>query len=373
MKILMIINSFYPLVGGAEKQAERLSISLLESRNVKNVSVLTRHYKNLSKHENINGINVVRLKSFGPSKLKPITFLVSCFIYLVKNHKKFDLFHAHSLSFGGYAVTLFGKIFNKPSISKIAGGGGRYGSEPMNMFHGNFFKKMRLNYIKKNISKVIAISNLINEDLKTIGYPLHKIQRINNGIDTNKNYEKIQWVKELSSEYGVFLYAGRFEKIKGIDILISAWNKTSKDFREKNRLLIIGKGSIDVKSFLNDSSIVFIGPVENVESYLIKGNTFILPSRYEGISNSLLEAMKNKNLIICSDAGGNTDLIKNNINGLIFETENIEDLYKKILISANMKENKKNEYIDNGYIHLVNSYSFNKVTEQYNNLYKKLL
>src|SRR5699024_8969449 len=151
------------------------------------------------------------------------------------------VFHAHSLSFGGFAVSIFGQIFNKPSISKIAGGGGAHGSEPLNMAKGNIFKKYRLNYIMNKLDKVIAISEKINEDLHKINFPTNKILRINNGIDTKNYKNKLEWIENLSKNFGVYTYAGRFEKIKGIDILINAWYKTSEDFREKNRLLVMGQ------------------------------------------------------------------------------------------------------------------------------------
>ncbi|CAM4235977.1 glycosyltransferase family 4 protein [Lacicoccus alkaliphilus] len=373
MNILMIINSFRPLIGGAEKQAERLSEKLLEDQMIDRITILTRHYKGLKKKEEINGIKVVRLKAIGPGKIKPITFLWSCFIYLLLHHRDYDLFHAHSLSFGGYAVALFGKIFKKPSVSKIAGGGSAKGSEPVNMMYADWLTKYRLNYLLKNIDKVIAISEDIYKDLNTVGFSKNQKIRINNGIDTNTYTKKLPTIENLSKKYNIYVYAGRFEKIKGIDVLIESWYLTSQEFRKKNKLLLLGKGSIDVKNLIRDDSIILIGEVTNVEEYLIENNIFVLPSRYEGISNALLEAIKNKNLIICSDAGGNTDIIKNNHNGFVFEKENIMQLHETIIKSSQLTQEEKQLYIKNAFNYIENNYSFEVVKNQYMELYEEIL
>lgn len=60
MHIVMLISSFHPLIGGAERQALRLSEKLVDSGI--RVTVLTRWHEGLRKEEKINGVNVNRIK-----------------------------------------------------------------------------------------------------------------------------------------------------------------------------------------------------------------------------------------------------------------------------------------------------------------------
>ena len=64
MKILQITNSFYPVIGGQEKVVLELSKGLV--KNGHDITVLTSDYmceENQCKENNINGINIVRLKN----------------------------------------------------------------------------------------------------------------------------------------------------------------------------------------------------------------------------------------------------------------------------------------------------------------------
>ncbi|WP_411843765.1 glycosyltransferase [Salinicoccus sp. HZC-1] len=360
-------------MGGAEKQAERLSEELLKNKEINQINIITRHYSGLKRKENYKGMEITRLSAIGPGKLKPLTFLISCFFYLLINHKKIDIFHAHSLSFGGFSASLFGRIFRKPSISKIAGGGSPLGCEAVNMYDKGGFARWRLNFLKKNIDKVIAISDDIQKDLLKLGFEQKKIVKINNGIKFNESENKNIDIIEMSKNYQVFCYAGRFEKIKGIDILLKSWYKTSRSFRNKSRLIIIGKGSINIDSQIRDSSVINIGYVNNTEEYLIEHNTFILPSRYEGISNALLEAIKNKCLIIASNVGGNKDIIEHKNNGLLFEKENVNDLTNKIELVDEIEEVIKSDMIKKGYTGINKNYNLKSIANSYAALYKELI
>ena len=65
---------------------------------------------------------------------------------------------------------------------------------------------------------------------------------------------------------------------------------------------------------------------------------FVLPSRTEAMGRVLLEAMACKKPIIASNVGGIPEIIKDGYNGLLFESENVDDLAEKIrLVLSNKK------------------------------------
>ena len=61
----------------------------------------------------------------------------------------------------------------------------------------------------------------------------------------------------------------------------------------------------------------------------------ILPSVSEGCSYNIIEGMSYGLPIVCSDVGGNHELIKNNINGIIYPYTNIKTFEEKTLFIVN--------------------------------------
>ena len=103
-----------------------------------------------------------------------------------------------------------------------------------------------------------------------------------------------------------------------------------------------------------------------------KADLFVLPSRAEGMSNALLEAMTFGLPVVASDVPGNAHLIQHNVNGLLFESENPEALAKSLSLllgQASLREKLGKEArrtIDA-------RYSLDSVADQYIKLYRKLL
>lgn len=376
MRIVMLISSFYPLVGGAEKQAQRLSKELV--RRGHEVVVLTRMPNNqeVEKIELIDGIKIIRLKVLEKGKLAPLTYLVKAICYIFKNKKQIDILHAHSLSSPGITASLATFLFKIPSISKIAGGGNEIGCEAKRMYVAGGGKKKRILFMHKYLSKYIAISNPIKNDLLEIETPKNKILFIPNGIDMEmkeiKDKEYIRKKLDLPINKKIFLYAGRLELVKGIDILLKAWNSTKSEFKKNSQLVILGQGTFNINKYRNESSITIIGNVDNVSEYMNASDYFLLPSRYEGISNALLEAINHKLLVIASNAGGNTDII-NDDTGFLFEKENQSQLTNLLDKTLEYKDQDMKEKVDNAYQVVSNNYDLLKVCDKYEQLYEELI
>jgi glycosyltransferase involved in cell wall biosynthesis len=92
------------------------------------------------------------------------------------------------------------------------------------------------------------------------------------------------------------------------------------------------------------NKIFFYGKISNVEELLSECSIGILcsTSKYkEGISNSILEYMGSGLLAIASDIGGTSEIIEDGKNGLLFEVENQDSLYRCITWAlSNQNESK---------------------------------
>ena len=81
----------------------------------------------------------------------------------------------------------------------------------------------------------------------------------------------------------------------------------------------------------------------------------------------LIEAMRQKVPVICSDTGGMKEIVKNNINGLIFKKNNTDDLKKKLLtlINSNIKRKKLGK---KGYLTFKNKFTNKIFMKEYQKL-----
>lgn len=105
-----------------------------------------------------------------------------------------------------------------------------------------------------------------------------------------------------------FLYLGQLEKHKGVDFLISAFEKISD---VSCRLLVAGEGELfNELQKINDSRISFLGNVENPTEIISKVNCVVVPSLcYENLPTVILEAMQVNTPVIGSNFGGIKELL----------------------------------------------------------------
>lgn len=118
--------------------------------------------------------------------------------------------------------------------------------------------------------------------------------------------------------------AGRLEEVKNHKMLIEAFGMFSEAFPDYT-LDIYGKGSLEeeLKRFASDrglaSSVIFHGFCSDVKEEIRDSSIFVLSSNYEGVSNSMIEAMAMGIPVIATDCpiGGSRTYIEDGVNGLL--------------------------------------------------------
>lgn len=111
------------------------------------------------------------------------------------------------------------------------------------------------------------------------------------------------------------VYVGRVTKEKGLAYLIDA----IKHLDEKFLLLIVGDGNYlqEMRCLCTDDRVVFVGQQEDVRKYLFASDFFISPSLHENLSISILEACAARLPCIVTDVGGNTEIVRDGVNGIV--------------------------------------------------------
>jgi len=154
---------------------------------------------------------------------------------------------------------------------------------------------------------------------------------------------------------------GRLDYAKNYEFLISIFPKILK-IKEKAICMIIGDGperkKIEniIKNLSLEDKVFLLGEIKNASQYLKGFDLFILPSRYEGLSITLIEALFSEIPIIASNVGGNKEIIgEENVYKLNNEKELLEKIKNAPEINFERKKIFTLEAVVNNYLNLYQS------------------
>ena len=208
--------------------------------------------------------------------------------------------------------------------------------------------KIFRNYVMKNSSGIVFqtqnAQHYFNSDI------IKKSVVIHNPVYISKE----QYALYNDGKHRI-VSVGRLNKQKNYSLLINAFSKLSDKYPEYI-LEIYGEGPLrtelqeTIDLYKLNSRILLPGAFPDVIDKIYGAEIFVLPSLYEGMPNSLMEAMALGIPVIASDCpcGGPKELIENENNGFLFEVNNEEDLINKIehVIrlhnKINLQNNEKN-------------------------------
>lgn len=165
--------------------------------------------------------------------------------------------------------------------------------------------------------------------------------------------------------------------LKGVDILIKAFNKVSEKIPEY-RLKIVGWCPEGREFFENlakeNDKIDLCDPVyyDDVIKLMTNCSIYVLASRTDSSPRVLREAMASKKPIIASDIDGVPELIKDGFNGLLFEKENVDELAEKLLLLIK-DHNFADELAKNGFKFVQENFSEECYMEHYRKMIEKTI
>ncbi len=366
MKILLIIT--HGKIGGATNSVFWLAKGLKE----KNIDVYVGFGEGDYLKEKLN-LEKIPFYNFKWLKRTHNPLINLFFVFEIKrflDKEKFDIVHFNSTN------ALFGTIGAKFSKNK-----------PKTIFTFRGLSVLDPNY-KKNLYLKIIYWVIFKFLLWFINIPVFvckdnfkKAKKIKlakkgviiyNGIPESEFLRKEEIIKFFEERLNISLkdkfIIGSIERLdysKNYEFLISVLPKILK-IKENAILLIIGDGPEKkkleklIKKLELQNKIFLLGEIENASKYLKGFDLFILPSRYEGLSITLIEALFAQVSILASDVGGNKEIVGEKS---VFKSQNKTDFiekFKNILISANLN-NKAKEI-----------FSIKSVVENYLSLYLKL-
>ncbi len=199
----------------------------------------------------------------------------------------------------------------------------------------------------KRIEEVANVIICVSEELKTsiekylLPKKSDKLIVIPNMVNDNFVYIP----QKENTDIFTFMFAGRLEKVKRVDMLIDAFEKAFLPSDENVRLLIVGDGSQykilqDKINEYSDKRILLTGykSREEIKDYYAICNCYVSASELETFGVPFVEAWTIGRPIICVDDSPIRAYVKHGENGLLFEKNNIEALQEAL------KKAKENQF-----------------------------
>lgn len=181
-------------------------------------------------------------------------------------------------------------------------------------------------------SKVIALTPWWGDFIAgKLGVPIPKISIIPNGT---ANPEGIETGEQVKSPHPTFVYAGRLTSPKGVPELVEAFRKLPASLGA--HLLLIGDDMDNkVRASLSRSqaNITLLGRRSNTETldHMAKAWAVILPSHFENMPLTILEAMSVETAVIATKVGGIPEVIKQNSEGILLPPGDVDELMLGII------------------------------------------
>jgi len=229
------------------------------------------------------------------------------------------------------------------------------------------------------VTRFVAVSEDISKWLHhSAGIRSDKITKIINGVDTDKFRPECQGTLRAKSglkDEVVVGTVGRLDPIKRQDLLLQAFSRLDHS-KYKLKLMIIGDGPKRAqleslkKRLAYSERIKLLGECDDVHELYNLMDIFVLPSRNEGISNTILEAMASGLPVIATSVGGNPELVTDGKTGLLIPPDSEEFIQHSITYYL--------EHPDIRRVHGANArseaekcFSLHRMIKEYEELYKK--
>ena len=254
------------------------------------------------------------------------------FLRLLTTHRKTDAFYIIGRpKFAVWAI-LFAKLTGKPVTLALTGKAEIFGNNK------SFREKLFA-----SCDNYIATTHEIKESfIKDVHIDQKKISVIPHGIDTKMypfiSYEDRCIAKQqagLDSVIPNLLFCARVAPNKGILIALEVWKQIYKHYPD-SKFYIVGGGDntlLDEARRVSEhcnNSIIVVGEVDDVTPYHRLSDVYIFPSEHEGLPTSLLESMSSGLATVCSDIGGNNDLIFDDVTGYRVPVKDVDAYINKI-------------------------------------------
>lgn len=271
-----------------------------------------------------------------------------------------DIIHLHSSKMG-----VMGRIvFPKNKIVYTV-----HGFDSVRVANRKFliFEKL----LKNKAQAIVAVSDYDKKMLQLEGIK-NNIWMIYNGIEDCRldsiqfNSEKIDKLKSISEKHIVIMTIARLSPQKKFDLFCEIAEKYLAD----DRYRFIWIGNKDSDKVEHSSNVIMLGEIDNASNLLEYADIFILPSNYEGLPISILEALCFGKPVVASNVGGIPEIL-NTFNG--YSSENTVEDFKGYIDNIMMNKEKYQSFSQSARETFEKDFTVDEMYGRYFGLYEQIV
>ena len=332
----MFCSQFRPLIGGAERQVEKLA-QALTVLGCRVLIVTPRIDADSPAIEECGGVRIERFQLTDLSRrfsIPGIALLNIPFILwqvaraVLARINGYDLLHCHIASLQIAGAALAAHLVHVPVLCKAAMADQRsdLGEIEKTGASGRLVSWL----VRKLITNWIATTQAVKHALVRAGVNPKQITLIPNGVDLP--------AIPAQPAHGLvvkrFLYLGRLSTNSRRDVptLIQAFDLLAAQHTAVE-LALVGDGDLleETRVLVAASAAharIFVPGFEQPEPWLAWADCFVLPSRVEGLSNALLEAMAAGLPCIANDIPPNREVLDDGVAGVLVPVGDVDGLFE---------------------------------------------
>ena len=349
-RIYIAIETFLPLVGGAERQALQQGQYMREC-GIETTIVTMSHHRCCPACERMDDVPVLRVaqrilrwRTRLPALLRRICYVLALLVLgwqLWRRRHHFDIIYAFQLTLFTLPIILVCSLARKPLVVALRCDSSEDAQSKFSQSWSDLDALTRLGAPVVRLAAyqlcrmqacLTVLSSRMGERVRRSGIGGVRTVLIPNGVDSER-FLPSTWSPETAQ---MVICVAKLRYQKGIDLLLDAWSQVQPQFPAA-RLLIVGDGPLleplqELAIHLGVAqSVEFVGLCSDVREQLRRSSIAVLPSRWEGMPNALLEAMSCGLACIATRVSGSEDIIEHGVNGFLVEAEQPQQLTEALL------------------------------------------
>jgi glycosyltransferase involved in cell wall biosynthesis len=274
----------------------------------------------------LDGVSIVEIATIEP--FADVSLALGTMAALWRFRSRWDIVHAHQPHLQTVCTAIVARILGRPQVTTF------HLSPPRPRGVRGFLARVWTRLSLAVATERVFVSSSTQATFGTSGRIIY------NGVDTTSKDRRSASREEVRGELNlggafVLAFAGRVTRSKGIYELLEALGQLSARERGADpRLLTFGpipeperaeyaarKQALGISNRVRD-----FGFRRDWRMYLPACDVFVLPSHYEGLPLSLLEAMAEGVPVVASRVGGIPEIVEHGKNGYLIEPEDAKGL-----------------------------------------------
>ncbi len=265
---------------------------------------------------------------------------------------------------------------------------GEHGRDVFDLYGRNWKYNLLRRAARPFVSNYIAVSRDLATWLRiALNVPPRKIHQIYNGVDSARFRPREGARPEVlpagfaEERSVVFGSVGRMAEVKDYPMLVRAFVRLVQNHPEvaaNARLAIVGEGQTrrTCQRLLDDAGLGHVawlpGERHDIPEVMQAFDVFVLPSKNEGISNTILEAFASGLPVVATAVGGNVELVEEGVNGSLVKAGDEPDMAQALLRYLHEPE-RITEEGQRARLHAEQRFSIPAMAEAYSNVYEQTL